>query len=250
MILAGVKKIVFICQDEHKSSFIKLLGDGHRWGLSIEYVIQAKPEGIPQAFWLAEKYLDSAKSIFLGLGDNVLYGPGAGRSLNVVENSNYAQIYCFPIANPKQFGVIEIGQEGAIISIEEKPDIPKSNLAITGFYHFPFSAIELSKKLKKSIRGEFEIVELIQNYKNLNLLKANVLPRGTAWLDAGSPEGLLESSEFVSAIQKRQGLLIGSPDEAAWRVGLIGHEQLISNSNDFRATPYGEALRKLVTHKS
>jgi glucose-1-phosphate thymidylyltransferase len=246
MLLAGVKSLTLITNPEHVESFRNLLGDGSQWGIQINFAIQNSPEGIPQAFSIAEPYLEKNTHIMLGLGDNILYGLGTGRSLSVNIIPEKASIYCFSISNPNDFGVVEIDTSGIIVSLEEKPTLPKSNLAITGFYSFPYDAIEFSKKLVKSARGEFEIIDLLKVYKSQERLRANILPRGTAWLDAGSQEGLLESSEFVHALQKRQGLLVGSPDEAAWQIGNISSEQLARNAAKYGKSEYGTALLTLI----
>ena len=246
MLLAGVKSLTLITNPEHIESFRNLLGDGSQWGIQINFAIQNRPEGIPQAFSIAEPYLEKNTHIMLGLGDNILYGLGTGRSLSVNVIPERATIYCFSVSNPNDFGVVEIDTSGTIVSLEEKPTLPKSNLAITGFYSFPYDAIEASKKLVKSSRGEFEIIDLLKVYNSKDRLQANVLPRGTAWLDAGSQEGLLESSEFVHALQKRQGLLVGSPDEAAWQIGNIDSAQLARNANKYGKSEYGKALLTLA----
>ena len=246
MLLAGVKSLTLITNAEHVESFRNLLGDGSQWGIEINFAIQNSPEGIPQAFSIAEPYLEENTHIILGLGDNILYGLGTGRSLSANVIPEKASIYCFSVSNPTDFGVVEINTRGMIMSLEEKPSLPKSNLAITGFYSFPYDAIEESKKLVKSARGEFEIIDLLKVYESQERLHANVLPRGTAWLDAGSQEGLLESSEFVHALQKRQGLLVGSPDEAAWQIGNIDSEQLARNATKYGKSEYGTALLALI----
>jgi glucose-1-phosphate thymidylyltransferase len=246
MLLAGVKSLTLITNPEHIDSFRNLLGDGSQWGIHIHFAIQDSPEGIPQAFSIAEPFLEKDTHIMLGLGDNILYGLGTGRSLSVNIISEQASIYCFSVSNPTEFGVVEIDSNGIIKTLEEKPLLPKSNLAITGFYSFPFDAIALSKELVKSARGEFEIIDLLRIYHNQGRLKVNILPRGTAWLDAGSQEGLLESSEFVHALQKRQGLLVGSPDEAAWQIGNIDSSQLERNAIKYGKSEYGAALLALI----
>ena len=246
MLLAGVKNLTLITNPEHIESFRNLLGDGSQWGIQINFAIQNIPEGIPQAFSIAEPYLEADMHIMLGLGDNILYGLGTGRSLSANTIPEIASIYCFSVSNPTDFGVVEIDANGRIISLEEKPTLPKSNLAVTGFYSFPFDAIDASKKLVKSARGEFEIIDLLRIYNNQERLQVNVLPRGTAWLDAGSQEGLLESSEFVHALQKRQGLLVGSPDEAAWQIGNIDSAQLARNATKYGKSDYAAALLALI----
>lgn len=249
MLLAGVKRLTLITNPDHVESFRRLLGDGSQWGIEINFAIQNNPEGIPQAFSIAEPYLDKNMQTILGLGDNILYGMGTGRSLSLHANRENASIYCFSVSNPKDFGVVEIDSSGKILSLEEKPSIPKSNFAITGFYSFPYDAIDASKDLKKSTRGEYEIIDLLRIYNNQERLLANILPRGTAWLDAGTQEGLLESSEFVHALQKRQGLLVGSPDEVAWQIGNIDSEQLGRNAKKYGKSEYGVALLGLIDGK-
>lgn len=246
MLLAGVKSLTLITNAEYIELFRNLVGDGSQWGIQINIAIQHSPEGIPQAFSIAEPYLEKDTHIMLGLGDNILYGLGTGRSLSANIIPGITSIYCFSVSNPTDFGVVEIDHYGKILSLEEKPLSPKSNLAITGFYSFPYDAIDESKKLVKSARGEFEIIDLLRIYSSEERLRAIVLPRGTAWLDAGSQEGLLESSEFVHAIQKRQGLLVGSPDEAAWQIGNIDSEQLELNATKYGKSEYGAALLALI----
>jgi len=246
MILSGVQKLVIVCADEFAQQFKRLLDDGSDWGISISYAIQSEPAGIPHGLLVAEELLQPGQNILLGLGDNVLYGPGTGRDLLRESSDNFTEIYCFQVSNPSSFGVVEVDSDGEILSIEEKPQKPKSNLAITGFYSLPYEAIEIAKTLSKSNRGEFEIVDLLNIFHSKNRLRVNILPRGTAWLDAGSQKGLLESSEFVHAIQNRQGYLVGSPDEAAWRMGNIDSEQLLRNAKKFKNSDYGIALRNLI----
>lgn len=239
MILAGVRRIVVICTPESRISYHKLLGNGDAFGVEISFVEQEKPEGIPQAFVLAERFLDSTKPVFLALGDNVIYGPGTGRDMADHVFDSKARVFCYPVSNPENFGVVQLSNEGEILSIEEKPKTPKSNLAIIGFYEFPASAFDFVTKLSKSQRGEYEIVDLINIYRNMGQLDVNELPRGSAWLDAGTTEGFMESSQFVRALQKRQGLLVGSPHEAAWRTGNITKSKLLEVSTGFGSSEYG-----------
>ena len=246
MILSGVKNLVVVCASEYLDQFKKLLGDGSSWGINISFAIQNEPEGIPHGLLTAEPFLKSNQNILLGLGDNVLYGTGTGRDLLKKSAEGSADVYCFQVTNPSSFGVVEIDSAGNIVSIEEKPENPKSNLALTGFYSLPYEAISISKTLPKSKRGELEIVDLLQNFHSREKLRVNILPRGTAWLDAGSQEGLLESSEFVHAIQNRQGYLVGSPDEASWQMGNIDTNQLLLNASQYKNSEYSSALNNLV----
>jgi glucose-1-phosphate thymidylyltransferase len=246
MILAGVRKVIVISSREYLSSFENLLKDGSQWGIEIVYKEQKEPEGIPQAFSIAEPHLKMNESIFLALGDNVIFGVGTGRNLSISQSSSKAEIFCHVVADASMYGVVEIDDSNKILSLAEKPVTPKSNNAIVGFYSFPYSCIERSKNLTKSKRGEYEIIDLIDTYRKEENLTVNVLPRGTVWLDAGSEEGLMQSSEFVNALQSRQGLLMGSPDEAAWRIGNIDSKQLTKNAKNYSKSSYGRSLLLLL----
>jgi glucose-1-phosphate thymidylyltransferase len=249
MILAGVQKLVLISTPESMDAYRNLLGDGSEFGIDITYVPQLHPEGIPQAITLAENHLNSELGIFLALGDNVIYGPGTGRDMSLYNSLDSAQIFCYSVSNPEKFGVIELDEDGNTIEIVEKPSQPKSNLAIVGFYKFPKSVFSYVQDLKKSARNEYEIVDLIKRYNEESRLRVNVLPRGSAWLDAGTTEGFIESSQFVRALQNRQGLLVGSPHEAAWRVGNISRENLGAISVKFGSSDYGILLNSTLRNE-
>jgi glucose-1-phosphate thymidylyltransferase len=246
MILAGVKKIVLITSKEYLGSFQNLLRDGSQWGVEIIYELQEEAEGIPQALSIAEPHISPHQPIFLVLGDNVLYGVGTGRNFSLNPRTDQAEIFCNVVADASKYGVVELNSSNEIISIEEKPVNPRSNKAIVGLYSLPFDSIEKSKILKKSTRGEYEIIDLINMYNNEQRLAVKVLPRGTAWLDAGSEEGLMQSCEFVNALQNRQGMLIGSPDEAAWRMGNIDSKQLLINSQLYSSSHYGKSICSIL----
>lgn len=245
MILTGIKKLVLVSTAESIGQFERLLQDGSKWGIEITYAVQDKPEGIPHGLLRAENHIDSGSQIILGLGDNVLYGSGTGRNLIQSTFLQKAGIYCFEVPNPTEFGIVELGPQNEILSIEEKPQRPKSSMAITGFYSLPNDSLEVCKTLTKSARREYEIVDLLSWYLEQGRLQCQVLPRGTAWLDAGSQDGLLESAQFVHALQQRQNYLVGSPDEAAWRMGNITTERLLLNAEEYGKSPYGHALMKL-----
>jgi len=242
MILSGVKKLVLISTPDSLDAYRALLSDGTEFGIEITYVAQPNPEGIPQALSLAEEHLDERLGVFLALGDNVIYGPGTGRDMLTDKVGNSAQVFCYSVSNPENFGVIEFDDNGNVKEIVEKPSEPRSNLAIIGFYVFPSSAFSYVRNLTKSPRGEYEIVDLIRKYHEISKLKVGILPRGSAWLDAGTTEGFIESSQFVRALQKRQGLLVGSPHEAAWRVGNITKDQLTQISMKYSSSEYGQLL--------
>jgi glucose-1-phosphate thymidylyltransferase len=249
MILAGVERLAVICSPESLSLCQELLGDGNSFGIEISYVVQVKPEGISQAFLLAKSHMNPSEGVLLALGDNVIYGPGTGRDMAVHSVDTNARVFCYPVSNPENFGIVELSRGKQILSIEEKPKRPKSNLAIIGFYEFPATAFDFASKISKSERGEYEIVDLINIYRNMEKLEVKELPRGSAWLDAGTTEGFMESSQFVRALQKRQGLLVGSPHEAAWRAGRITESKLLEISNHFGSSDYGNLLKQTVLNE-
>jgi len=210
LILAGVKEVLVITRPEDASSFKALLGDGSEMGISISYAEQEKPAGLAQAPLIAEDFLDG-EGFCLILGDNFLYGSGLGRKLQNLDSIEGATVFAYKVSDPTQYGVVELDASGKPISIEEKPKVPKSDLAIPGLYFFDREIIEICHSLKPSLRGELEITDAIKEYMNRGKLSVEVLPIGTAWLDMGSFESLLEAGEFVHIVQSRQGLLIGDP---------------------------------------
>jgi glucose-1-phosphate thymidylyltransferase len=213
LILAGVEEILVITRPEDSSSFKQLLGDGSQFGISISYAQQDKPAGLAQAPLIAEEFL-SGEGFCLILGDNFLYGSGLGRRLGALNNTEGATVFGYQVSDPSQYGVIEVDSNGNAISIEEKPNEPKSDLAIPGLYFFDNKIVEICKALKPSARGELEITDALKEYMNHGLLSVEVLPIGTAWLDMGSFESLLEAGEFVHIVQSRQGVKIGDPTSA------------------------------------
>lgn len=245
MILAGVKEVLLISTPDSINQFVSLLQHGDEFGIKIKYKVQDKPSGIPQAFNLAENELDIKKPCILMLGDNFFYGPTLGSQLNSGREGTDAICHISHVNDPTNFGVVTI-KNGVPDAIQEKPAISDSNLAVTGFYQFPQSVWEFSKTLTPSLRGETEITDLLRIYLNSNKLICKELPRGTTWLDTGNANGLLEASNFVSIIQSRQNLLVGSPHEAAWRVGNISTLELRENSKRHFNSEYGKILFKLV----
>jgi glucose-1-phosphate thymidylyltransferase len=213
LILAGVVEILVITRPEDADSFKKLLGDGSQFGISISYAKQEKPAGLAQAPLIAEEFL-SGEGFCLILGDNFLYGSGLGRKLGDLNNIEGATVFGYQVSDPTQYGVIEVDANGSAISIEEKPKEPKSDLAIPGLYFFDDKIVEICKSLKPSARGELEITDALKEYMKRNQLSVEVLPIGTAWLDMGSFESLLEAGEFVHIVQSRQGIKIGDPTSA------------------------------------
>lgn len=213
LILAGVEEILVITRPEDADSFHKLLGDGSQFGISISYAEQEKPAGLAQAPLIAEEFL-SGEGLCLILGDNFLYGSGLGRKLGNLSNVEGATIFGYQVSDPTQYGVVEVDPNGNAVSIEEKPKEPKSDLAIPGLYFFDKKIVEICKAIKPSARGELEITDALKEYMTRGQLSVEVLPIGTAWLDMGSFESLLEAGEFVHIVQSRQGIKIGDPTSA------------------------------------
>lgn len=245
-ILSGSKKIVLVTNTDSIDVYKKLLGNGNRWGLTVEYAPQEFPNGIPEAFIVAQPYMDESKGVTLFLGDNLLYGSGAGQQLFEGWDENRARIFGSKVSNPEEFGVAELSDNNEVKQIVEKPSQFVSNVAIPGIYGLPSSVYGRVKMLKRSQRGELEITDLLRMYMEDSKLEINLLPRGTAWLDTGTPEGLLLASQFVYTIQKRQGVLVGSPDEAAWRMGLISESDLMSTAKFYTKSDYGRLLQDLL----
>ena len=210
LILAGVSEVLIITRPEDAPSFKVLLGDGSEFGIQILYAEQAKPAGLAQAPLIAEGFL-GGEGFCLILGDNFLYGSGLGRKLQDLQAAHGATVFAYQVKDPSQYGVIEVDRDGKPLSIEEKPKNPKSNFAIPGLYFFDEKIVEICKKLKPSVRGELEITDAIKEYMIRGELSVEVLPTGTAWLDMGTYESLLEAGEFVHIVQSRQGMLIGDP---------------------------------------
>ncbi len=213
LILAGVNEVLVITRPEDRPSFESLLGDGSQFGISISYAQQEKPAGLAQAPLIAEEFLNG-EGFCLILGDNFLYGPGLGRKLQKLDSAEGATIFAYKVKDPTQYGVVELDNSGVPISIEEKPMSPKSDLAIPGLYFFDKEIVGICQNLQPSARGELEITDAIKDYMSRGKLSVQLLPIGTAWLDMGSYESLLEAGEFVHIIQARQGILIGSPETA------------------------------------
>ena len=218
LILAGVSEVLLITTPKFKSVFQDLLGDGSQWGITIEFIAQEKPEGIPQGLILAEDFLKNESFAFI-LGDNLFYGTGLGRTLQAYGENSGAQIFAREVSDPERFGVVEQDNSGKVLSIEEKPSVPKSNFAITGLYFFDNKAVSIAKTLTKGPRGEYEMVDLLRRYLENNELQVKILPRGTAWLDTGTFESLNDASNFVRIIQENQGFKIGDPGEASKFMG-------------------------------
>ena len=250
LMLAQITEILVISTPEDTPIYKELLGDGSRLGISIEYAVQAEPNGVAQAFILGEKF-SGDDSVCLILGDNVFYGQNfPNMLLRVKENLKGATVFGYPVMNPKDFGVVEFDKDGKVISIEEKPQKPKSNYAVPGLYFYDNKVIEYAKSIKPSPRGELEISSINSLYLENGELNVMLLGRGMAWLDTGTPAGLLKAAEYVQTIQSMQGLYISCIEEIAWRKGFISAEQLRKLGEELKMTEYGQYLIALADANS
>lgn len=246
LMMSGVKEILVICRRDHLSSFKKLLGNGHNWGLSIEYACQKKPEGIAQAFLIAEQFLENSSCVLI-LGDNLFYGNDLISQLqNANKNDQGATLFVYPVSDPWRYGVVNFNKNKEAINIEEKPKKPSSNFAVTGIYFFDNEVIKFAKELKPSSRGELEISDINQRYLDENKLNIQILGRGMAWLDTGTFDALQEAGAFIRTIEKRQGLKVGCPEEIAWRTGLINDIELRELVKKEKNQEYGKYLNNLL----
>lgn len=249
LIMAGIREICIITTQEEQHRFKRLLADGSQWGISIEYVVQPSPDGLAQAFILAEEFLDGAPAALV-LGDNLFYGHDLARSFqNANQQASGATIFGYHVANPKAYGVVEFDQVGQVISIEEKPLNPKSNYAVPGVYFFDNRVVEFAKQVKPSERGELEITDVIEQYLQSGDLRVELMGRGTAWLDTGTLDDLLDAAIFIRAIEQRQGLKVNSPTEVAYRMGFIDEAQVLDTAEPLKKSGYGEYLLGLLEHK-
>ena len=245
LMLAGIKQILIISSPEHIEMFRSHFSDGSNLGIQLSYEVQDKPGGLPQGISIGKEFIGE-EDFALILGDNVFHGVGLGQSLRLGEKFVGAKIFCYQVSNAKQFGVLEI-VDGKIISIEEKPEFPKSNLAITGLYFFDNKVKDYVEELKPSARGELEIVDLLRKYLDFSALDYEILPRGTAWLDTGSPSSLLEASEYIQIVEKRQGMKIASIEEISWRNGWISDSVLIELAKSTVNPEYRDYLINLAS---
>jgi len=249
LMLAGIKDILLITTAEEQSRFIDLLGDGSDWGINIEYTIQPSPDGLAQAFILAEEFL-AGESAALVLGDNLFYGHDLAISLrNACERETGGTVFGYHVANPTAYGVVQFDQNGKAISIEEKPEKPKSNYAVPGLYFFDKRVVEFAKNVKPSPRGELEITDVIEQYLAIDELNVELMGRGTAWLDTGTHDSLLQAAEFIETIEKRQGLKVCCPEEIAYRMNYIDDAKLVDIAKPLIKSGYGKYLMSLLENK-
>lgn len=246
LLLAGIKEILVISTPEDIGMYEELLGDGSRIGISISYKIQPEPKGLAQAFILGEEFIGN-DSVCLILGDNIFYGKDFTKLLKTAqEQLDGATIFGYTVKNPTAFGVVEFDENRNVISIEEKPEHPKSDYAIPGLYFYDNRVVGIAKNIKPSARGELEITAVNNEYLKLGKLKVKLMPRGMAWLDTGTPSGMIKASEFVQTVQDMQGFYISCIEEIAWRRGFINDEQLKKLGDELKMTDYGKYLLALL----
>ena len=245
LLMAGIRDILVITTADDAPAFHRLLDDGSPFGVNITYAVQDRPEGLAQAFLIGAEHIGT-EPVALILGDNIFYGPGVGTSLSRFRNVQGGAIFAYWVANPSAYGVVEFAADGTALSLEEKPATPKSHYAVPGLYFYGNDVVEIARGLRPSARGELEITDINRTYLNQGRLAVEVLPRGTAWLDAGTFDSLLDAGDFVRTIEARQGLKVSCPEEAAWRVGLIDDDQLAERAHALLKSGYGGYLLELL----
>ena len=246
LMLAGIRDVLVITTPHDREQFQRLLGDGSQFGISIEYTVQAEPNGLAQAFVLGAEFVGS-DPVALVLGDNIFYGPGLGAQLTRFETIDGAAVFAYRVADATSYGVVEFDAEGRALSLEEKPQTPKSPFAVPGLYFYDNDVVAIARDLEPSARGEYEITDVNRHYLEAGRLHVEVLPRGTAWLDTGTFDSLLEASEFVRTVEARQGLKVGSPEEVAWRRGFLSDDELRARAEKLVKSGYGTYLLSLLS---
>ena len=246
LMLASIRQILIISSPDDLPGFRRLLGDGSQWGVSFEYAEQITPRGLADAFIVGEDFIQN-DPVCLILGDNIFFGSGFPDQLRQASSiSNGAIIFAYPVRDPERYGVVEFDQDGKAISLEEKPDKPRSHFAVPGIYFYDSKVVSLAKSLEPSPRGEIEITDLNKVYMEKGELSVQPMGRGIAWLDAGTHESLLQASNFIQAVEERQGIMISCPEEIAFRMGYISREQLVESARKYRSNSYGSYLSELI----
>ena len=245
LMAAGLREVLVITTPEDSQSFSRLLGDGSPWGMTLQYAVQPKPEGLAQAFLIAEDFLNGDQAALI-LGDNLFYGPRLGRHLGERTQQVGAHVFAYEVANPTEYGVVEFDESGRVLSVEEKPAEPRSNYAIPGLYFYDETVVEVAKSITPSARGELEITSVNDHYLRAGTLTVTVLERGTAWLDTGTFRSLQDAGEFVRVMEDRTGTKVGCVEEIAWRNGWITSDELAALAAPLLMSGYGEYLMRLA----
>ena len=247
LMMAGINEILIISTPHDLPQFERLLGNGENLGCKFTYAVQEIPNGLAQAFVIGEKFIGNEK-VALILGDNIFYGVGLGGSLKQINNPEGGVVFAYHVSDPERYGVVEFDENHRVLSIEEKPQVPKSNYAVPGLYFYDNDVVEIAKNLKPSPRGEFEITDINKEYLKQGKLKVSIMDRGTAWLDTGTFSSLMQAGQFVQVIEERQGLKIGCIEEVAFNMGYINKEKLIKLANPLTKSGYGNYLLDLAKH--
>lgn len=248
LIFAGIREVLVITTPHEQEAFVRLLGDGSQFGIEISYAAQPEPKGLAQAFTIGADFVRGHKSCLV-LGDNIFYGAGLGNQLRSRAEVEGAAIFGYWVADPNAYGVVEVDESGKAVSIEEKPAKPRSHYAVPGLYFYDEQVVDIAAGLTPSARGEYEITDVNRAYMERGQLQVSLLPRGTAWLDTGTFDSLLDASEFVRTLQARQGLQVGCPEEAAWRSGFLSDDQLLARAHALAKSGYGNYLRSLLENR-
>ncbi|MDX6360136.1 MAG: glucose-phosphate thymidylyltransferase [Nocardioidaceae bacterium] len=247
LMLAGIRDVLVITTPHDAAQFQELLGDGSQFGISITWAVQPSPDGLAQAFLIGADHVRGERSALV-LGDNIFYGPGLGNQLLRFENLVGAAVFGYQVANPSDYGVVEFGEDGRALTLEEKPATPRSSFAVPGLYFYDDQVVDIARELTPSARGELEITDLNQVYLDRGQLRVEVLPRGTAWLDTGTFDSLNDASNFVRTLEGRQGLKIGVPEEVGWRMGFLTDDDLRQRAESLLKSGYGGYLLGLLRH--
>lgn len=247
LMLAGIREVLIITTPNDQPAFQRLLGDGSSWGMVIQYAVQPSPDGLAQAFLIGSEFLGTSPAALV-LGDNLFHGDELGHQLQATNPKNQgATVFAYPVSDPERYGVVEFDAKGQVISIEEKPKQPRSRYAITGLYFYDDTVVERARQVQPSHRGELEITDLNQLYLDEGLLRVELMGRGMAWLDTGTPDSLHEAASYIRTLEHRQGLKVGAPEEVAWRMNWIDDAQLERLAQPLKKSGYGSYLLKLLT---
>jgi glucose-1-phosphate thymidylyltransferase len=247
LMLAGIREVLIITTPSDQPAFQRLLGDGSSWGMVIQYAVQPSPDGLAQAFLIGSEFLGTSPAALV-LGDNLFHGDELGHQLQATNPKNQgATVFAYPVSDPERYGVVEFDAKGQVISIEEKPKLPRSRYAITGLYFYDETVVERARQVQPSHRGELEITDLNQLYLDEGLLRVELMGRGMAWLDTGTPDSLHEAASYIRTLEHRQGLKVGAPEEVAWRMNWIDDAQLERLAQPLKKSGYGSYLLKLLT---